>query len=152
MGWIKMIYDWDWTGADTAFKRALELEPANADVLRDAATLAAVLGHFDEAIALNRRAIELDPLLTAAHFRLGLHAYYAGQLDVAEQASRKALELNPQRPQCALASGPHLPCAVETRRGACRDSEGARADLARLRTCACVSCSWKKEGSGCGTG
>ena len=52
MGWIKMIYDWDWTGADAAFKRALELEPANADVVRGAATLAAALGRFDEAITL----------------------------------------------------------------------------------------------------
>ena len=37
MGWIKMNYDWDWSGADAAYKRALELEPANADVVRGAA-------------------------------------------------------------------------------------------------------------------
>ena len=33
MGWIKMAYDWDWTGADVAIKRALELAPSNADVI-----------------------------------------------------------------------------------------------------------------------
>ena len=79
MGWIKRSYDWDWTGADAAYKRALELEPANADVVRGAAVLAATLGRFDEAITLDRRAIELDPLRVAAHTNLGFHAYYAGR-------------------------------------------------------------------------
>jgi serine/threonine protein kinase/tetratricopeptide (TPR) repeat protein len=98
MGRMKVNYEWDWTGADAAYKRALELEPGNANVVRNAALLAAALGRFDQAIELDRQAIELDPLQTAAHFYLGLHAYYAGQWDVAEQALRKALELNPQRP------------------------------------------------------
>ena len=33
--------------------------------------LAATLGRFDEAITLDRRAIELDPLRVAAHTNLG---------------------------------------------------------------------------------
>jgi tetratricopeptide (TPR) repeat protein len=98
MGWIKRSYDWDWTGANAAYKRALELEPANADVVRGAGMLAATLGRFDEAITLDRRAIELDPLRTAAHSNLGLHAYCAGRWGEAEEAVRKVLELNSQRP------------------------------------------------------
>jgi TolB-like protein len=34
VGQIKIVYDWDWTGADVAYKRALELEPANAWPIR----------------------------------------------------------------------------------------------------------------------
>jgi serine/threonine protein kinase/Tfp pilus assembly protein PilF len=98
MGRIKTEYDWNWTGADADYKRALELEPANTNVLIGAARLAAALGRFDEAIELDRRAIELDPLQTAAHFNFGLHAYYGGQLKRAKQASQKVIELNPQRP------------------------------------------------------
>ena len=71
MGWIKRNYDWDWTGADAAYKRALELEPANADVVRGAAVLAATLGRFDEAITLDRRAIELDPLRVSSTLQSG---------------------------------------------------------------------------------
>jgi serine/threonine protein kinase/Tfp pilus assembly protein PilF len=97
MGKIKVNYEWDWSGADASYKRALELEPGNAKVVRSAALLSAALGRFDEAIELDRRAVELDPLLTVAAVYLGLHAYYAGQLDVAEKAFRKTLELNPQR-------------------------------------------------------
>ena len=98
MGWIKRAYDWDWVGADAAYKRALELEPSNADVLRGAAVLAFTLGRFDEAIALHRRSIDLDPLRVATYFHLGTHAYYAGRWNEAIAAIRKALELNPQYP------------------------------------------------------
>jgi eukaryotic-like serine/threonine-protein kinase len=98
MGWIKALYDWDWTGADAAYNKALELEPANADVVRGAAYLAGTLGRFDEAIALDRRAIELDPLRIVTYNNLGVHAYYAGRWQEAEPAFRKVLELNPQFP------------------------------------------------------
>ena len=96
LGWIKMSYDWDWSGADASFKRALELEPGNASIIQSAGVLAGTLGRFDEAIALGRRAIELDPLLSTTRYNLGLYAYYAGHWEEAEASFRKALELNPE--------------------------------------------------------
>ena len=100
-----MAYDWDWTGADAAYKRAQELEPANADVVRGAAALAGTLGRFDEAIRLDRRAIELDPLRISPYNNLGNLAYYAGRLEEAEAAFRKALDLNPEYPGAHLLLG-----------------------------------------------
>lgn len=98
IGWIKTFHDWDWTGADAAYKKALELEPANADIVRRSAVLAGTLGRFDEAITLDRRAIELDPLGVTTHFNLAIYTFYAGRWQEAEAAIRKALELNPQYP------------------------------------------------------
>ena len=98
MGSIKRAYDWDWTGADAAYKRALELEPANADILRSAARLAGSLGRFDEAIRLSRDAIALDPLQVGIYANLGLLNYYAGRWQDGKQAIHKALELNRQFP------------------------------------------------------
>jgi serine/threonine protein kinase/TolB-like protein/cytochrome c-type biogenesis protein CcmH/NrfG len=98
MGWIKTSHDWDWAGADASYKRALELEPGNATVVREAAFLAAALGRFDEATALDRRAVELDPLNASSHLSLGIDSYYAGRIEQAMAALKKALELNPQRP------------------------------------------------------
>ena len=34
MGWIHQVYDWDWAAADASFRRALDLEPGNAQALR----------------------------------------------------------------------------------------------------------------------
>jgi tetratricopeptide (TPR) repeat protein len=98
LGQVRSTYDWDWAGADAAYKRALELDPGNAEVVRQAARLAATLGRFEEATVLNRRAVGLDPLSAPAHQSLGFSAMYAGHLEEAEAACRKALELNPEYP------------------------------------------------------
>jgi TolB-like protein/class 3 adenylate cyclase len=98
MGGIKLSYDWDWTGADASYQRALALEPGNAKFIRNAAVLAKTLGRLDEALAQDRRAVELDPLSVPAHNTLGIAAYYAGRLEEAAAAFKKALELNPEFP------------------------------------------------------
>jgi serine/threonine protein kinase len=98
MGWIKWAYDWDWTGADEAFTRALELEPGNAVVISNASVLAFTLGRFDEAIKLDHRSIELDPVRVATYSNLGLHNWYARLPDESQTAFRKCLELNPKFP------------------------------------------------------
>ena len=97
-GWIKKNYDWDWAGADKAFKKGLELEPENSFALNGAANLAFTLGRFNEAIKLQRRAIEINPVSTSAYYNFGYYAYYGGLLDESINAIRKLLELNPQFP------------------------------------------------------
>jgi len=74
------------------------LEPQNPIALMGASSLAASLGRLSDAVAISRRAVELDPLSVIAHISLGMHAYYAGQPEVAIAAYRKALELNPGDP------------------------------------------------------
>jgi serine/threonine-protein kinase len=96
MGWIKRSFDWDWSGANASFRRALELEPGDASIISNAARLAATLGRFNEAIRLNRRSIELDPVRVVLYNNLGLDTWYAGLLDESQTAFRKCMELNPQ--------------------------------------------------------
>jgi len=89
-------YDWDWAGADAAFQKALALEPQNSVVLLGASSLQASLGHLDEAVALNRRAVEVDPLSIVAQVSLGMHHYYAGHLELALDAFQKSLAISPE--------------------------------------------------------
>jgi TolB-like protein/tetratricopeptide (TPR) repeat protein len=94
LGEIQMLHDWDWSGAEASYQRALKLEPGDAGVLRGAGSLARMLGHLDESIGLYRRAIEIDPLYGPKN--LGLALLYAGRQDEAKTAFGKALELNPE--------------------------------------------------------
>jgi TolB-like protein/class 3 adenylate cyclase/tetratricopeptide (TPR) repeat protein len=96
LGQIRRLYDWDWNGADASFRRALELAPGNAQVIRDAGGLAGNLGRPQEALELLRRAVVLDPLSAPAHRSLARSAFFADFLDEAEAAGQKALELSPQ--------------------------------------------------------
>src|SRR5207244_12852030 len=47
LGYVQNTFDWNWAAADSSYRRALELEPGNAETLRAAALLAAKLGRFD---------------------------------------------------------------------------------------------------------
>ena len=97
LGWIRMLHDWDWQGAEASYRRALELAPGNAVVLHQASLLAGCMGHLEEAIVLARRAVEQDPLSGSAHFFLGTTLFAADHRADAVAALRKALELSPQR-------------------------------------------------------
>jgi adenylate cyclase len=98
MGWIKRTYEWDWTGADAEYQKALTLEPGNAGTNSGMASLSAALGRFDEAISLTRKAITLDPVSVGSYANLGLWYLHVNRLEEAAGAYRNALELNPQFP------------------------------------------------------
>lgn len=99
IGFTQTVYDWDWAGADASYQRALALEPGNANILRQADVVPLALGRFDEALALDRRAVDLDPLNPSGAYSLAQTAFYAGRLDEAVAALNKVFELAPQRPQ-----------------------------------------------------
>jgi tetratricopeptide (TPR) repeat protein len=95
MGRIKQQVDLDWAGADASIQRAIALEPEDPDIVRLAAGSAGILGRFDEALALGRRAVDLDPLNAESWESLGETKFFMGQLDQAAADGKKALELSP---------------------------------------------------------
>jgi len=95
MGRIKHQVDFDWAGADSSFQRAVTLDPGNPEVVRMAAGSAAMLGRFDEALQLNRRAVDLDPLNADSWESFAETEFFMWQLDKAAADCKKALELSP---------------------------------------------------------
>jgi TolB-like protein/DNA-binding winged helix-turn-helix (wHTH) protein len=95
MGRIKAQVDFDWTGADAAYRWAIALKPGDPDIIRSTAYSAAMLGRFDEALPLARRAIDLDPLNADSWECLGEIEFLMGQLDKAAVDGKKGLELSP---------------------------------------------------------
>ena len=105
LGWIRMVYDWDWRGADEAYQTAIRLAPGNATALSGAGVLAFTLGRLDEAIELDLEAIERDPLRQAGHANLGLVLLHAERLDEAAARYQHLLELNPEYPGAHMRLG-----------------------------------------------
>jgi len=95
LGWVLADYDWDWKAAKTEMDRERSLAPGDGDVHRASASLAMQFGRLEEAIALARRAVALDPLSKPAHVVLGDCFMRAGLLDDAIASLQLALDLAP---------------------------------------------------------
>jgi adenylate cyclase len=105
LGWIRMVYDWNWRGADESYQTAIRLAPGNATALSAAGVLALTLGRLDEAVKLDLRAIALDPLRQAGHANLGLVLLNALRLEEASERYHHLLELNPEYPGAHMRLG-----------------------------------------------
>jgi TolB-like protein/DNA-binding winged helix-turn-helix (wHTH) protein len=98
MSRLKRQVDFDWVGSNASIQQAITLEPGKPEYIEQAATSAAYLGRFDQALELSRRAVELDPLNASSWENLGEIEIFNGQLDQAAADCKKALELNPDVP------------------------------------------------------
>ena len=89
----------DLPGSVREFQRAIELKPnyATAHHWLGSGPLIG-LGHFEEASAHSRRAVELDPLSAIMNADLGVTLYLSRRYDEALAALRKAVELDPVFP------------------------------------------------------
>src|SRR5437773_6612286 len=91
LGWIAMDGDNDLAGAAQHFRRALALDPADLDVLRNSVMLLAALGRLDESLALNQALARRAPVNVNPLFNLGLFERRAGRLDAAIASQRTVL-------------------------------------------------------------
>ncbi len=85
----------DWNGAETEFRRAIELNPGNATARHWIALYFMYRAMFPEAIAEIRTAYSLDPLSLPINRDIGTVYYYAGQRAKAIEALQKTIELDP---------------------------------------------------------
>jgi TolB-like protein/DNA-binding winged helix-turn-helix (wHTH) protein/Tfp pilus assembly protein PilF len=92
---IKGEYDWDWSGAEREFQRAIELNPSYATAYQWYGSVLSTMGRPEEAIANYKRALELDPLSPITNGVLGQALYYTRQYDQAIEQLQKTLELDP---------------------------------------------------------
>lgn len=94
LGWIGFWFDWDWAGAESQFKRAIELSPENADAHRGYAHLLSNLGRHDEAITAIEKARALDALTPIAQGLEAQFLFYAGRDAEAITRAQKMLQTN----------------------------------------------------------
>lgn len=95
LGFIIFWYEWNWSAAESELKRAIELDPGNADAHNFYAHLLSNMGRHDEALAEARRARELDPLNLRISALEGQFLIHAGRVDEGIARLNTTLELEP---------------------------------------------------------
>jgi eukaryotic-like serine/threonine-protein kinase len=92
---IKTQYDWDWSGGESEFQRAIALNPSSARAHQAYGfVLLGGTGRFKEAIVELKRALELDPLSLLINSNLADALLAARQYDQAIEQARKTLDLD----------------------------------------------------------
>jgi serine/threonine protein kinase/tetratricopeptide (TPR) repeat protein len=95
LAYVMTLYDWDWSGAEREFQRAIELNPSYAVAHNRHGIALMRTGSVEEAITEEKRALELDPLSLAINRMLGVTFSSARKYDQAIEQQRKTLELDP---------------------------------------------------------
>jgi TolB-like protein/cytochrome c-type biogenesis protein CcmH/NrfG len=92
---VKLHRDWKWKDAEQHFRRAIELNPSDADVHHDYAHFLLVMRRDRESLAETERAVALDPFNPMLNACLGWHRLFAGQYDQAIDVARRTLQIQP---------------------------------------------------------
>jgi DNA-binding winged helix-turn-helix (wHTH) protein/Flp pilus assembly protein TadD len=98
LAYVRFYHDWDWTAAETEFRRGLTLNPNYATAHQWYAVYLTAMGRFEEARAAIGQAQALDPTSLVINTDLGFVLYYSRQYDAAIQQLQMVTEMNPEFP------------------------------------------------------
>jgi TolB-like protein/Tfp pilus assembly protein PilF len=136
LAYVKTLYEFDWTGAEREFRRAIELNPGFSEAhFGYGITWFAPKGRMDDAVREMQRARDLDPLSLPTNTYLGLALQMDGKVDDAIRQLKKTLELDPSFPEAhTILAGAYLDRGlsqdVHSELDALKGIEpGARADM-----------------------
>jgi tetratricopeptide (TPR) repeat protein len=88
-------YDYDWRGAEAAFRRAIALNPSYATAHQWYSSYLEAVGQLDASVAEMERARALDPLSSVISRNLGARLITLGRYDEALRQLHSTLELYP---------------------------------------------------------
>jgi len=95
MGVIKMVFDWDWKGAEAELKKAISLNPNNFDAHHEYGWLLFRTYRYDEAEKEWIHCQTMDPLNPLALRELRIYYLCRGQEGKAENIKRQLKEIRP---------------------------------------------------------
>ncbi|HYH85445.1 MAG TPA: FlgO family outer membrane protein [Pyrinomonadaceae bacterium] len=98
MGGVRYFLEWNWESAAVEFKRAIEINPNEAEAHMLFSFYLASVGKVDESLQTIRRARELDPLSSIINGHVGSRLYFARRYDEAVEELKKAAEMNTNLP------------------------------------------------------
>lgn len=94
-GTWKLGFEWNWTEAETEFKKAIALNPGLAITYQWYGRMLGFIGRFDEALIKLAKAKELDPLSPVIVAYTSQVYIYSKQYKKSEEVLQQALKLHP---------------------------------------------------------
>ena len=95
LGSYKMFYDWDLTGAEDEYRKAISLDAKYGNARHFYSHCLQFSGREAEAISEMKTAVELEPLSLVNNSELGWAYYLANQHDAAIEQLNKTVKLDP---------------------------------------------------------
>ena len=87
--------DFDYPSAEVTLKKAVALDPSNPEILYQLADVTACLGRRDEAVAMMRSVLKLEPLNASYHFYTGQFLLAMEHFEAAQSELQRAVDLQP---------------------------------------------------------
>jgi serine/threonine protein kinase/tetratricopeptide (TPR) repeat protein len=97
--YLKVLYDWDWDGADREFRESIKLNPGFLYARNAYAQLLAARHRFNESLALSEESLLIDPQSIQALINHGMLLYYKHDFAKAAETSARALNIDPGNEQ-----------------------------------------------------
>jgi tetratricopeptide (TPR) repeat protein len=91
---VKLLFEWDWPGAEASFKKAINLSPGSAETYQYYRLYLNILGKDKQALEAAEKAYELDPLSLLINNSLADAYFMIGQFDEAIEQYKKTLDLD----------------------------------------------------------
>ena len=95
LAFIAETHEWDWATAEREYKRAVQLNPGDAQIHNWYAGYLMYVGRFEDGISEARWARDLDPLSLPVNNALAGRLLAAGRYDEALEQVQKTLQLDP---------------------------------------------------------
>jgi tetratricopeptide (TPR) repeat protein len=74
---VKRDFEWDWSGAEDEFQKAIEINPGYVEACHWRGTLFSMLGRHAEALREKTRALAIDPLSVVIKTDLARMLYFS---------------------------------------------------------------------------
>ena len=95
IGNIKYIHEWNWNGAEQAFKKGMELNPDYIYGRVSYANFLTAMGRFEESIVIGQQTLKLSPLDPVVYNELAFAMFSNGQYEKALELYNESLDINP---------------------------------------------------------
>jgi tetratricopeptide (TPR) repeat protein len=95
---VKEMFEWDFTGAESEYRRALDLNPNYASAHHRLGLFLSMMGRFDEGLEQLEQARQLDPMSLTINADIGLAHYFARRYDQSVDQLLKTIEMDQSFP------------------------------------------------------